>query len=201
MKKFSNISGSKVYTEPKLDNKDGDIDVIKYSIMNLMDQILRIESNGSARRNILPSLKIAGKEMFVEALMDIISEKSFKDQIKVLDSLRSKNRDWESIDEGISSITTNINNIKDIKFMKNDIKKIKDLIDIHGSDSDNFNFILERQCNKVKDSEVAQKRANAALLMIHNPKYSSYSKERLEAISNKFIEKSISIKNDNDTKY
>lgn len=199
MKKFTNISGAKVGTEPKVDNskETNELNQIKYSIMGLMDNLLRIQSYGSARKNILPTSKITGQELFVEALLDLLSDKSFKDQIKVLESLKSTNHDWESIDDRINIISEEIENLKNIQNSKNHISKIKSVIDIYGDDSENFELMIEKYCDKVKSANVAYQRSNAAKMMITNSKFKNYPKEKLLIISEKFLQKAKQIDNGN----
>lgn len=191
MKKFSNISGSKVRSEPKVeDSKEiNELNQIKYSIMSLMDNLLRIQSYGSARKSILPTTKITGQELFIEALLDLISDKSFKDQIKALESLKSTNRDWESIDEKINTLSEEIQTIKNVQSNKNHISKIKNIIDIYGEDTDNFEFMVERYCGKIKSANTAYQRSLTAKMMSENSKFKSYPKDKLLMISEKFLQK------------
>jgi hypothetical protein len=191
MKKFSNVSGSKVGEAPKVEvsKEVNELNQIKYSIMSLMDNLLRVQSYGSARKSILPTTKITGQELFIEALLDLISDKSFKDQIKALESLKSSNRDWESIDEKINLLSEEIQSIKNIQVSKNHISKIKNIIDVYGDDADNFEFMVERYCGKIKSANTAYQRAMAANMMTENSKFKKYSKEKLLIISEKFLKK------------
>ena len=109
MKKFSKISGSKVSEEPKVEIKVNEEDLFKTKVLNLMDQLLSIRTYGPIDRYLRAgNIKISGKEMFLEALMDILKDKSKKDEVKLLESLKSNIRDWEyldtKIDEAINQI-------------------------------------------------------------------------------------------------
>lgn len=191
MKKFSNISGYKVNEEPKVEvsKENQQINEFRFSIIGLMNQFLRIQSYGSARKNILPTVKITGQDLFVEALMDMLSGQSTQDQIKALESLKSKSKDWESIDQSINELNTNLQEIQNVKNSRNHISKIKNLIDTYGDDSDNFQFVVERYCDKIKDPNVAYQRAITAKMMAENSKFKNYSNEKLLMISEKFLEK------------
>jgi hypothetical protein len=105
MKKFSKITNQKVSEEPKIENKVDESSLLKVKMVNLMDQLLKIQSYGSVDNRFLSgSVKIQGKEMLAEALLDLLSEKNIDAQTKVLEGLKSKIRDWETIDNEIESI-------------------------------------------------------------------------------------------------
>lgn len=197
MKKFSNISGSKVGQEPKIEAQPKqveELDTLKYSVLELMNQLLRIESYGSARKNILPTVKITGKEMFVEALVDMLSDKTYKDQIKALENLKSKSRDWESIDENINILNQEITKFENSKSLNTHINKIKSFLETYGSDNESFDFIVDRYCSKVKNYQTALERSQAANFMINNSKFKDLSKDQLRLISEKFSQKAQSLK-------
>lgn len=105
MKKFSKITNQRVSLEPKVENKVDESLLLKIKMVNLMDKLLKIQSYGSVDNRFLSgSVKIKGKEMLAEALLDLLSEKSIDEQTKVLENLKSKIRDWETIDNEIESI-------------------------------------------------------------------------------------------------
>jgi hypothetical protein len=105
MRKFSKITNQKVNEEPKIENKVDESSLLKVKMVNLMDQLLKIQSYGSVDNRFLSgSVKIQGKEMLAEALLDLLSEKNIDAQAKVLEGLKSKIRDWETIDNEIESI-------------------------------------------------------------------------------------------------
>jgi hypothetical protein len=49
-------------------------------------------------------IKISGKELVVEAILDLLTEKSSKEQTKLLESLKNEVGDWEVIDSKIDFI-------------------------------------------------------------------------------------------------
>lgn len=104
MKKFSNITGQKVTEEPKREiNSINEVDVLKFKILNLMNSILTIETYGPVDKH-LAQIKIKGKEMLAEAILDLLSEKSSKDQTKLLESLKNEVGDWKLIDSKIELV-------------------------------------------------------------------------------------------------
>ena len=106
MKKFSKITNQTVSEEPKVEVKQlNEEDLFKSKLMNLMDQILSVRTYGPVDRHQRAGLiKIAGKEMLVEAILDLLTESSVKEQTKILESLKSDVKDWEAIDAKIDSI-------------------------------------------------------------------------------------------------
>lgn len=189
MDKFSKMSGEKINDSPKLvkSKEHIELEALKAGINKLIDNNLTIRSYGSARTELLmSSVKISGKEMFIEALIDFMTDKSLMDQIKSLESLKSETRDWQSIDNKISEIYKEIS--EKVEFSKNtyQITKIKTLLDTYGED-DRFETILENYTNRVKESKEASIISITAEKMKSDFKYQSYSKDKLSQISSKFL--------------
>ena len=87
MKKFSTITGQKVTEEPKpkVSKEQQELLEFKSNVLYLMDNFLTVRSNGSARQELIQnSISISGKEMFVEALLDLITKKNINEGIKIL---------------------------------------------------------------------------------------------------------------------
>lgn len=106
MKKFSNITGQKVTEEPKKEVKQlNEEELFKLKLVSLMDSILSIRTYGPVDKHQRAGLiKIAGKEMLVEAIIDLLTEKSSKEQTKLLESLKTEVGNWEVIDSKIDFI-------------------------------------------------------------------------------------------------
>lgn len=184
MKKFSNLTGQKVSEEPKVEVRQvNEEDLFKSKLMNLMDNILSVRTHGPVDRYQRAGLiKIAGKEMLVEAILDLLSENSIKEQTKVLEGLKSEIRDWEVIDAKIESLkkeTTSLSNRNKfrsilenyndeetiLKVVESDVVKIKKekiLVDyIKLTNESNLNTdtkhklvkIYSERLNQLKDSE------------------------------------------------
>lgn len=105
IKKFSNITGQKVNKEPGEIKSLNEEEQFKSKLFDLMDNILSIRTYGAVDRYQRAGLiKIAGKEMLIEAILDLFSEKSINDKTKVLEGLKSDIRDWNVIDAKIESL-------------------------------------------------------------------------------------------------
>jgi len=189
MDKFSKISNQKVNELPKLikSPEEMEIEQLKFGIMKLMDNCLTIRSYGSARRNILEdTVKIAGKEMFVEALIDFMSDKSYKEQIELLESMKSDTKDWQSIDNKITQINEKIQNVKNLTINKNQVKKIKMFLETYGDD-ERFETLIENYVSKLEDGKVAYLTCNIVKEMMKNSKFSIYPKRQLEKIAQQYL--------------
>jgi hypothetical protein len=144
IKKFSNITGQKVGEEPKVEIKQlNEEELFKSKLMGLMDQILSIRTYGPVDRYQRAGLiKVAGKEMLVEAILDLLSEKSVKDQTKVLEGLKSELRDWEVIDAKIESLNKE-------KTLLSNRNKFKSLLESY-TDNDLLLKVVENDVDKIK---------------------------------------------------
>ena len=146
MKKFSNITGQKVAKEPQIEVQLNEEDLFKSKLIGLMDQILSVRTYGPVDRYQRAGLiKIAGKEMLVEAIIDLLSEKSNKEQVKLLESLKSEIRDWKVIDDKIEIISTG----KSPKLSNRN--KIKSLLESY--DEESIVTVIESKIGKVKSIE------------------------------------------------
>jgi hypothetical protein len=186
MKKFSTVAGVKVATAPEIEKtNESEIDLIKAKIYKLMDDMLSIRAYGSVSPVWRVPTKISGKEMFVEALLDLISDNSIKDQVKILESLKNSNKDWMSIDVKIGNISNSINITSEDE--KNSIEKIKSTLDKYSDNEEQLKLFLENQSNRVKSSGVALSRHLAANKMMSDPKFSNFSKDHLKLISDLYL--------------
>lgn len=145
-KKFTKISGAVVGEKKEIKEEENtEVNELKYSIMKLMDDFLSIRSYGASRPEIMIPTKIVGKELFIEALTDLLSQKTSKEIVKVLESLKSSNNDWKSIEEKIDNINLEPSNIIEEK-------KINDIIDKYNEES--LEFFLEGYIKKLTNEEV-----------------------------------------------
>jgi hypothetical protein len=187
MKKFSSISGEKVNEEPKIKvNKDElEFLALKASVIKLMDNYLSIRSYGSSRAELLNnSCKISGKEMFAEALIEFLSDKTLQDQIKALESLKSENKDWKSIDNKVNDLHNKISGISVLRENASQVKKIKTFLETYGED-EKFDLMLDTYTKRVKNGKEAYLRSLAANKIIESK--TNYSKEKLTQVSEKFL--------------
>jgi hypothetical protein len=189
MDKFSRISGTKVNDLPKLikSPEEMQIEQLKGSIVQLMDNCLTIRSYGSSRKNVLQdTVKIAGKEMFVEALIDFMSNESLKEQIAVLESLKSNNKDWRSIDEKINELNNEIQNIRYLNTNQNGVKKVKMFLENYVED-ERFDTLLENYVNKLDNGSEAYNIHLLVKEMMKNTKFSIYPKQKLQEIARQYL--------------
>lgn len=188
MKKFSNISNAKVGQEPEVKEvKLNEEDIFRSKVVSLMDSYLRIQTYGPVDRYLRAgTLKISGKEMFAEALLTLMSDKSLKEQSAILESLKSTVRDWESIDEKIDQLNSKIEETQTKNKMIEHRDKLESLYERYGKDEDILLKMVESSSEKMKTSEKAHLRALTAEYMSNEGKY---PKEVFSKISEKYTER------------
>jgi hypothetical protein len=189
MNKFSRISGQKVNELPKLikSPEEMELEQVKYSLLKLLDNTLTIRSYGSARKHLLEdTVKIAGKEMFIESLIDFMADKNYKEQIKMLESMKGETKDWQAIDEKINEINGKIQNVRNLNTNLNQVKKIKMFLETYSED-DRFDDLLETYVSKLNNGKEALMTSNLVKEMIKNSKFSIYPKKQLEKIAQQYL--------------
>jgi hypothetical protein len=189
LKKFSNISNIKVSEEPKIEVKNlNEEEMFKVKVMNLMEQLLSVRTYGPIDRYLRAgSIKVAGKEMFLEALMDLLKDKSSKEEKKILESLKSTLSDWEAIDSKIDEVNQKIAEGKEKDKMIPHRNKLKSLYNNYGQDEEMFMNMIQESCNKITNAESAYLRGLTAEYMANEGKY---PKEVFTKVSELFKEKS-----------
>lgn len=188
MKKFSNITGSKVPTEKKVEDiKINEEDLFKTKILNLMENLLSIQTYGPIDRYLRAgSIKITGKEMFLEALIDLLKEKSLDQESKILESLKSKVRDWQAIDSVIEESNNKIKNLKLKSSISSNRNKIKSLYNSYSQDEELLYQMVEESCKKISKGETAHLNSLAAEYMANE---GVFPKVIFNKISEKFRER------------
>ncbi len=186
MQKFSTISGHKVSIEKPIEisKEQLEFDNLKLTILGLLDETLSIRNEGSLYKHEILICKIDGKEMFVEALLNLLSEKDNKKSISHLESLKSTNKDWKSIDDKIDEIKIINENIHYLIENNECAGNIKEFLDKY-SLSEDFDDILEQQILKVNDYDTAILKSKIALLL-ENDNNLKYPKNRIRSIANKY---------------
>lgn len=189
MKKFSNISNVKVSEEPKVETKQlNEEDQFKGRVLNLLDQLLSVRTYGPVDRYLRAgNIKIAGKEMFLEALMDLLKDKSSKEEKKLLESLKSYVKDWETIDSKIDEVEQRISESETKDKLITHRNKLQSLFNKYSQDEEMLMNMVEESCKKITDKETAYLRGLTAEYMANEGKY---SKELFIKISEKFKERS-----------
>lgn len=183
MKKFSTSTGEKINEDPKVEikktNEEGNF---KANVMNLLNQNLKITTYGPIDRYLRAgNIKISGKEMFLEALLDLIEEDSNKKVKGILESLKSKIRDWETIDEAIENINS--------ENRKEDLKNFNKVISIYkkwGSDTKLCKEMYQKHIDGIKTPENAW---NKYLITEKISLDNNYPTELFKYVSEKYLEK------------
>lgn len=151
MKKFSKITNQKVNEEPKVEKTINEGDIIKSKVMNLMDNLLTIRTYGPVDRYLRAgSIKIAGKEMLAEAILDMLTEKSTDDKTKLLESLKSQIKDWEVIDNQIENLNSGN------KPSLNSKNKFSQLLEMYSDDEELFVEVLESTVNRINNTKTLE---------------------------------------------
>lgn len=188
MKKFSNITNTKIGEEPKVEVKKlNEEEVFKSKVMRLMDDFLKIQTYGPVDRYLRAgNIKISGKETFLEALMSLMDDNSNKTAKALLESLKSDVRDWEAIDNKIEEVNTKIEekskSIEEIKHRN----KVLSIYSKYGSDKKLCLSMFEKNIDKINDGE------NAYLKYVVSEKISNNhdNSELFKEVSEKYLEKS-----------
>lgn len=188
MKKFSNITNSKVGEEPKVEVKKlNEEEMFKSKVLNLMDQFLSIQTYGPVDRYLRAgNIKISGKETFLEALMSLMDDKSNKNTKAVLESLKADVRDWEAIDNKIEEVDSKIEeNSKSNEEIKHR-DKVLSIYSKYGSDKNLCLSMFEKHIDKITDGESAYMKYVVSEKISTNHDNSELFKE----VAEKYLEKS-----------
>lgn len=173
MKKFSNITNQKVGEEPKKEvTQFTEEDVFKSKVMSLMEDFLTIRTYGPVDRYLRAgNIKIGGKETFLEALMSLMSDKSLKEQTKLLESLKGEIRDWEVIDAKIGLVNEELDKSTEKNKTLSHRNKLVSLFEKYGHDEELMLQIAESDSKKITTAESAKLRAITAEYMAEEGKY------------------------------
>lgn len=191
MKKFSNITNQKIGSEPKEEQKLNEEQHLKNDIMNLMEQFLCIRTYGPVDRYQRAGLiQISGKEIFLEALMNLFKISSIKEKTKLLESLRGEFKDWQLLDNKLDQFTNESNNHSvntQVIIQKNNLLKSFENL---GKDEEMFLKKIEESCKKIKNYDSASIRSISAKLL-----YTESNREIFKLVSEKFELKAKQLRN------
>ena len=126
------MSNTSVATEPipvEYSKEQLELNNLKSTILSMLDQTLSIRNYGTGYKHDNISVKIDGQEMFVEALLDFLSQKENNKAISYLEDLKYTNKDWKSIDDKISQVVNENNNLKFLSENNIHLEKVKDFLD------------------------------------------------------------------------
>jgi hypothetical protein len=177
MKKFSKVNGIKINEEPKIENKVDDLDILKLEMLNLMDNFLKVRLTGPVHNKLMfGSFSIDGKDMLAEAIITLLGDKDNKSQTKILESLKTKIKDWEVIDSEIEKINKVRPNLKNIN-------RVSQLLEKYSSDESTLILYVESTINKFKNIETLNQYSS----LIKESSLSEESKSKLINIYNQRI--------------
>jgi len=177
MKKFSKITNQKINEEPKVDKKIDEAEEFKFKMLDLMEKFLRVQSYGPVdNRYLAGKVKIEGKEVLAEALLDLFSDSSNKKQKAILESLKSDIKDWNVIDSKIDSIS------KDDISLTNKLKFQRML---ERYDDESILLFTENNIEKITD----KKTLNEYSLLIEKSNLKQETKQNIINIYNSRIDK------------
>jgi len=190
MKKFSNITGEKVSEQKPIEVNLTELDLMKSKISNLMENYLRVQVYGPVDRyQRAGSIKVAGKELFLEALISLLEELTTKKTIKILENMKSETGDWKALDSKIDYLNFYLENSKDGKMISHK-EKIRSLIS-KSSDRKKIMEQVDFSLSKITNPKTAILRALAAKSMMED---GNYDNEILSLISDKYLLKSKQLK-------
>ena len=175
MKKFSSITGQKVGEEPKREARPlNEEELFRHKVMGLMEELLSVRTYGPVDRYLRAgSIKIAGKEELLDALMSLMTEKSSKDQSKLLEGLKSEIKDWQAIDSKKKQIEESANSS-----LAKERRKVASMLEKYGSDEGTLEMVASRFPKLVV---AAKARALAAREMAFSDSANSKKLEKIAA--------------------
>jgi hypothetical protein len=160
MKKFSSVAGVQVSAEPKPEIKEeSKLETLKYKILDLMNNTLRIQSSGAARTELVNSaISIIGKEELADAILSLIHNEFSSEKVDLLESLKLEMNDWYFLDNKIEQINSQSIKEKNSKDL-NIERKLMTFIDLYGDDE--FQLHCEMLLNRLSKKSEFVSRINA----------------------------------------
>ena len=185
MKKFSKITNQTVGEQKSLEKKITEVDIMRAKIYNLMENYLRVQMDGPVDKYQRAGLvKVAGKELFLEALLSMLEEYSTTKNIKLLESMKSETSDWKLLDDKIENLNLQLETIKG-KLIPHK-EKIKSII-TKSKDKKVIFEQIDNSISKISNPQTALLRAQAATYLISE---GVFEKELLTQIAKKYLDKS-----------
>ena len=186
MKKFSKITNQTVGEQKSLEKKITEVDIMRAKIYNLMENYLRVQMDGPVDKYQRAGLvKVAGKELFLEALLSMLEEYSTTKNIKLLESMKSETSDWKLLDDKIENLNLQLETIKEGKLIPHK-EKIKSII-TKSKDKKVIFEQIDNSISKISNPQTALLRAQAATYLISE---GVFEKELLTQIAKKYLDKS-----------
>lgn len=194
MNKFSKITKSKVNEKPEIKENEGELEerTLRYTIHKLINEFLKIRIEGPIDPILEGTIKINGKDAFIDAVVDLFKDKDLNDSLKVLQEAK-----FNGLDNYISKYENKINEQQSLSQLEKHDKRIEDIMRRANGDHSKAIEMAERQADKIKNGEKAFYRGLAAekILSHYNSKGSDlstdvYSKKTLKKIAEIFNHRS-----------
>lgn len=194
MNKFSKITKSKVNKKPEIKENEGELEerTLRYTIHKLINEFLKIRIEGPIDPILEGTIKINGKDAFIDAVVDLFKDKDLNDSLKVLQEAK-----FNGLDNYISKYEKEINEQQSLSQLEKHDKRIEDIMRRANGDHSKAIEMAERQADKIKNGEKAFYRGLAAekILSQYNSIGSDlpseiYSKKTLKEISQIFNHRS-----------
>ena len=186
MRKFSSISNYNVPAEPKIQPKkeENKTDLLKARLINLMNDLLKIQSTGSARTELLNSaITISGKETLADAIVDLLNGEFSSENINLLESMKSEMNDWLYLDRKIDQINSrNIQEKKD-KFL-NIERRLTAFLELYGDERD-FELHTEMLTSRFSKKSEMLERIQVAESMLKSGKLSQKQNSQIKLLIEK----------------
>jgi hypothetical protein len=186
MKKFSAVIGVKVNDNPKteLSPKVEKDNSLKYKLIDLMNNILKVQSTGAARTELINSaITIGGKENLADAILDLIQGEFGNEKIGLLESLKSEMTDWYFLDKKIDQINSQIITDKNKKTL-NIERKLIAFMDLYGDY--NFELHSEMLIDRLNKKSELNERISVTESLIKSNRYSKIQNNQLKLLLEKF---------------
>lgn len=160
MKKFSKVTGEDIKEAPVQKPKEySQEEMFIFELHSIMNSHLKVEFLGSIDATFGGSMKVAGKEQFINALLELIETKTSKDKVKLLESLKNEIMDWPIIDAKVDEV---INEGKVISILRPQKNRLKEIYSNYKKDHDLFLSKLDKAISRMKDGKTAFYRSLAA---------------------------------------
>jgi hypothetical protein len=145
MKKFSKITNVKVNEKPVEKIEKSNDKIIEEKLLSLMDDFLKVQYYGTSYQHN-GDYRITGKEILSSAIVEMLSEITNNKTKKVLESLKSKTKDWNIIDEKIDELDNS-------KVKLNHRKTFNDLVRLYGEDEELLVEVCKEKFTKINNKE------------------------------------------------
>lgn len=176
MKKFSKVTST---PSPEIEEKitpktekELEEERFKVEVSHLMDDLLSIRTYGPIDRyQRAGNIKISGKEMFIDALIDILKDRDVKVEKKVLERIKIDNSYNKSIDLNINILGQKIQESENRDKILSKKHRMESIYNKYGDDKDMFMRMIKESSNKMINDDNVYFTIIALNEMIDSDKY------------------------------